>query len=31
MAQKDPLHSADLYRFGKSNTSVGNLLFCYKE
>ena len=24
MAQKDPLHSADLYRFGKSGTSAGN-------
>ena len=24
MAQKDTLHSADLYRFGKSGTSAGN-------
>ena len=24
MAQKDPLQSADLYRFGKSSTSSGN-------
>lgn len=31
MAQKDPLHSADLYRFGQSGTSAGNSLSDHNE